>query len=54
MEWICFEVSDRRLSHPLKVGEVAQINGRLRVYSYVNVYPISDSSEAVGHLILSA
>lgn len=29
------------------------MNGCLRPHSYVNVYPISDSSEAVGHLILS-
>lgn len=41
------------LQHPLKVSEVAQMNGCLRLLSYVNVYPISDSSEAVGHLILS-
>lgn len=27
------------------------MNGCLRVRSYVNVYPISDSSEAVGHFI---
>lgn len=29
------------------------MNGCLRVRSYVNVYPISDSSEAAGHLMLS-
>lgn len=39
---------------PLKVSNVAQMNGGLRVRSYVNVYPIRDSSEAVGHLMLSA
>lgn len=39
---------------PLKVSEVAQMNGCLPLHSYVNVYPISDSSEAVGHFILSA
>lgn len=37
----------------LKVSKVAQMNGGSRRCSYVNVYPISDSSEAVGHLILS-
>lgn len=39
---------------PLKVSRVAQMNGYSGPSSYVNVYPISDSSEAVGHLILSA
>lgn len=39
---------------PLKVTRVAQMNGCSRLSSYVNVYPISDSSEAVAHLILSA
>lgn len=38
---------------PLKVCKVAQMNGCLKLSSSVNVYPISDSSEAVGHLILS-
>ena len=46
-------VTDRTVLHPLKVSKVAQMNGCLRLCSYVNVYPISDSSEAAGHLILS-
>lgn len=46
-------VTDRTMPLPLKVSEVAQMNGGLRQHSYVNVYPISDSSEAVGHLMLS-
>lgn len=44
---------DRRMLPPFKVSELAQMNGCLRLRSYVNVYPISDSSVAVGHLILS-
>lgn len=51
MFWI---VTGGRMLLPLKVSQVAQMNGCLRLRSYVNVYPISDSSEAVGHLMLSA
>lgn len=52
---ICFGWSQAgRLQLPLKVGQVAEMNGRFRRRSYVNVYPISDSSEAGGHLMSSA
>lgn len=47
-------VTGGRLRLPLKVGQVAEMNGRFRRRSYVNVYPISDSSEAGGHLMSSA